>query len=526
MALAANTIHLWNGQEISDAAGGADLTRIGVIMGYQSDGIGVIPEGKLVAFGEFADSIYLINIDATFLSDWSNLSDWRIEEDVHFRVVSNFPVVFAFNDSLGTNYCEILNTGSVRLSLRGVNYETATGLIVLGNRYRLALSFDGTDIRIHIDEVERLKVTVDGSTGTITKLWVGRWTSPIGINLFGTISKLRFKNSNAGALPSVDPPPVLSPTVDSSTQISFTWPDDINGIRYLLYFNTTDTSVGATLATFADQGDQAAVIPGLAEGTEFFFFIKTVWNGFVGPFGASVSATTNAGGSAPGNPTSFAAAATTRGKIRLTWVDGANTDEIIVHRNTVNTFGTATIIAAVLGGVQLFDDVSLADSTQFFYWITAQNANGNSATIGSVNATTIAAPVDLLTEIGNHLIDEGIVDGATGWLLQKSFMPSSPAKVVALFETPGEPAEVISEGSAETAYDQPTFQVRVRGDVRKYSDARSKMQQVFLALQAMEPGANFVYLYSNQSGPMPMGDDKSDRPEMTWNFVTFRAREE
>ena len=66
----------------------------------------------------------------------------------------------------------------------------------------------------------------------------------------------------------------------------------------------------------------------------------------------------------------------------------------------------------------------------------------------------------------------------------------------------------------------------MRGDVRGYEAARVKMKQVYLALHAMEPGVNFVYLYSNQSGPLPMGDDDNDRPEMTWNFVTMRERED
>lgn len=133
-----------------------------------------------------------------------------------------------------------------------------------------------------------------------------------------------------------------------------------------------------------------------------------------------------------------------------------------------------------------------------------------------------------LDQIKRHLAELSVVDGSTGWLCRLSDMPSTPDKVVVLYETPGDPPDVDESGAVE--YDEPGLQVRVRGEVDDYAAARNKIQDVFEALHENEPTAMtgetiIVYLYATQSGPLPMGKDSNNRPELVWNFRVKKQRE-
>lgn len=133
-----------------------------------------------------------------------------------------------------------------------------------------------------------------------------------------------------------------------------------------------------------------------------------------------------------------------------------------------------------------------------------------------------------LDEIATHLESEGVVGGATGWTVYKAFLPDTPNQAVALFLTSGE-EPYVKKSSAETAYDRPGLQVRVRGGVRDFEGAIAKIQEVFEALHANEPtpgsgDKTIIYLYGTNSAPLPLGLDENDRPGYTWNFRTYRER--
>jgi len=125
----------------------------------------------------------------------------------------------------------------------------------------------------------------------------------------------------------------------------------------------------------------------------------------------------------------------------------------------------------------------------------------------------------ILDDIGTALESASVVGGATGWTLYKSYMPDSPDTSIAIFETGGgEPDQTQGD-----AYDMPTFQVRARGDAFGYSDLRTKMQAVFTALNNATV-SGYVFIFADSSGPIPMGYDKNNRPELAWNFSTMKAR--
>lgn len=137
----------------------------------------------------------------------------------------------------------------------------------------------------------------------------------------------------------------------------------------------------------------------------------------------------------------------------------------------------------------------------------------------------------LLQQIEDHLIAEGVVD--TGWSVCKGFLPPDGDQVIALFETSGEAPDIIPDPDAyytEQAYDNPGFQVRVRGLAEDYEGPRNKIFECFRALHGNEPASVsgepvVVCLYAVNSGPLPLGVDGSNRHGFTWNFRCKRERE-
>lgn len=124
----------------------------------------------------------------------------------------------------------------------------------------------------------------------------------------------------------------------------------------------------------------------------------------------------------------------------------------------------------------------------------------------------------LLDLIHDFLETQTIAGGATGWELYKGFLPDTADKSVAIFESPG----LVPENDSTNTSFYPAFQVRVRGDAFGYEVARAKMQEIRGILNDANI-TNLVYVYANQSGPTPLGNDGNDRPNFTLNFRTREA---
>ena len=129
--------------------------------------------------------------------------------------------------------------------------------------------------------------------------------------------------------------------------------------------------------------------------------------------------------------------------------------------------------------------------------------------------------MDLLDDIGNKLIADGLVDGDSGWKLYKSYIPPSPAQAVAIFEMPG-PEPDQTQG---IAYEFPGFQIYVRGEEFEYNIARKKIKEIYNSLNNADiPG--YTYIYASDSGPLLEGYDKeSNRPVLFWSFNTMKGPE-
>lgn len=119
----------------------------------------------------------------------------------------------------------------------------------------------------------------------------------------------------------------------------------------------------------------------------------------------------------------------------------------------------------------------------------------------------------LLDDIIARLDAQSITGGATGWTAFASFLPDSPNKAVAAFETGGDVPEMAMAG---TNYPKPTFQIRIRGDESDYQVTRTKAQDAITALHRFE--VNNQTFFAVQSAPISIGNDKNDRPNLTVNF--------
>ena len=122
----------------------------------------------------------------------------------------------------------------------------------------------------------------------------------------------------------------------------------------------------------------------------------------------------------------------------------------------------------------------------------------------------------ILDSIKSHIQAAGVAGGETGWGLFTGFLPDTPDKSVAIFELPGGEPETLSENETLSRVE---FQVRVRGAERDYQSARTKIQEIFDILHN-QPVSGFIYVFAIQSGPMPLGNDRQDRPNLTQNYKT------
>lgn len=125
-------------------------------------------------------------------------------------------------------------------------------------------------------------------------------------------------------------------------------------------------------------------------------------------------------------------------------------------------------------------------------------------------------------DIGQHLTDQGIVGGATGWRLALGWIPPRPDRIVAVTTSGGYPS------AAKVGLDYPTVQVRVRATSRADVDAGvAKAEAIYLALDHAGPvtinGTSYRDIQAEQY-PMDLGEDENRRPEWSVNFRCLKSR--
>lgn len=107
-------------------------------------------------------------------------------------------------------------------------------------------------------------------------------------------------------------------------------------------------------------------------------------------------------------PGSFAASPASDVQINLTWTDVLNEMGYQIYRNTVNDFGTATLINSPAADATSYNSTGLTASTLYYYWILAEGdgvvfSNSNTATTSATtNAGLDADASNYLSRVAAH----------------------------------------------------------------------------------------------------------------------------
>lgn len=113
----------------------------------------------------------------------------------------------------------------------------------------------------------------------------------------------------------------------------------------------------------------------------------------------------------------------------------------------------------------------------------------------------------------------GIPGSNSGWAIFVSSEPESPNTTITFFDTGG------SAPNPRFLLDNPSVQIRIRGNVDGYSEAFAKAQELkdlFLGLPSQDINGTRYVAITMASDVIPLGLDDSGRPKMVLNFDMFR----
>lgn len=130
-------------------------------------------------------------------------------------------------------------------------------------------------------------------------------------------------------------------------------------------------------------------------------------------------------------------------------------------------------------------------------------------------------------DIATLLSDYGIVGGATGWSVFAGFRPSSPDKVVCLFEYPGTPVD------PKSTFTKPGLVVSVRGESLSRSetaaaDAEAKSAEIDALLHRYRGtigGTRYLHAQRATSGAVTLYDDSDDRPDVRRSYELWKSED-
>lgn len=124
---------------------------------------------------------------------------------------------------------------------------------------------------------------------------------------------------------------------------------------------------------------------GLPADTTFYYYLRAYNQ--AGKSGYSAVASDKTFRSPPPSPGSFSGLSTTTNSASLSWGSTLRANGFKLFRNSVNSFGTATVI--MRGFVLGFTDTGLQKNTTYYYWIVATNESGSSAASGPASVQTL-----------------------------------------------------------------------------------------------------------------------------------------
>jgi DNA/RNA endonuclease G (NUC1)/fibronectin type 3 domain-containing protein len=204
-------------------------------------------------------------------------------------------------------------------------------------------------------------------------------TLTAGYNGTATFTASLTDNVNAPATQAVNITVIAPPAAPTglaatagTSHVALTW----NSVGGATSYNVKRSTSSSTETTIASPGTNSYDDLTAVDGTPYFYVVSAVGAGGEGANSSEVTATPMAA------PTGLSA---TPGNahVVLNWTAVAGATGYNVKRST--TTGTETTLSTP--ATNTFDDLTAANGTQYFYVVTATNANGESLPSSEVNAT-------------------------------------------------------------------------------------------------------------------------------------------
>jgi fibronectin type 3 domain-containing protein len=214
----------------------------------------------------------------------------------------------------------------------------------------------------------------------------------------------------------------------SCSSITVSWNASSGATSYSIWRNTvnnsgTATQIGTDSASPFD--DTTASL-----GQTYFYWVKAA--NACGESGFSATDSGSLGNLVPAAPTGVAASdGTSCTSVTVSWNAVSGATQYEVWRNTVDDSATATSLG--VDSASPFSDSSVTPGTTYFYWVTANNACGNSAfsasDSGFAQANTIAAPTGVTATDGTLCnsvsVSWNAVGGASSYTIWRNTVNNS-----------------------------------------------------------------------------------------------------
>jgi len=232
-------------------------------------------------------------------------------------------------------------------------------------------------------------VSVTGGQGTANVTYTVTLTA--GFNGTATFTATLTDNVNTPVNQAVNISVIAPPAAPTglaatagTSHVALTW----NSVSGATSYNVKRSTSTGTETTIASPGTNSFDDLTAVDGTPFFYVVSAVGAGGEGANSSEVTATPMAA------PTGLVA---TPGNahVVLNWTAVTGATGYNVKRST--TTGTETTIAPA--GTNTFDDLTAANGTQYFYVVTATNANGESLPSSEVTATPATPGVIVISQV-------------------------------------------------------------------------------------------------------------------------------
>jgi len=261
----------------------------------------------------------------------------------------------------------------------------------------------------------------------------------------------------ASAMP-VPPPaaPAHFIALAGNARVSLTWEAVAEATGYTLKRSTSPNGPFLTIARVTPPSFLDADV---ANGTTYYYQVRSATGIVKGPLTAAVQATPTAPPAAPGG----LAAVPGHGTISLTWNASPGATSYHLKRGT-SSEGPFETVAHPDGPA--WTDLGLANGSTYTYRVTAENAGGESADSAPIAASPVAPPavptgLQALPASGEVLLTWSAVPGATQYKVKRGLSADGPTAAIA---EPAEPAYTDTGLTDGTTYHYVVSALNIHGE--------------------------------------------------------------